>query len=437
MRFGTSKIFFIILSMCIFMSTLCFSTSVFADSAGYTYRVIVTNIYHNTTWVYCSSYASGKGQTANGDIINAIKVVNNNEGKSGNWGMDWLTNEKIYWDITFEQPVKNIEILWSGWGYNWATKVKVVAAGQQTQTNINQAGWCATPNVYNTIAPTNLTAVLDNDKVKLSWDEVANATTYKIKRSVIAGGPYDTVANSAYTNFIDDKVTSNTTYYYVVSAINANGESSNSNEVSITPKAPSVSLSVDTVDKAKVGDEITADIVIHNANTICAEDIKITYDTNLLEYVSSVNADGMKIFKENDLTNGTRRYITASLGKSNAANGDKILLKLKFKAKAVGQAKIDIVKGRIADNSTLEVDVLQENCGEKIVTIEAFKDINRSGEFTLLDLGIDAYYYGDPASTTDTTKYDADIVANGQIDDGDLQAIVEQMLSNTNYPANQ
>lgn len=193
---------------------------------------------------------------------------------------------------------------------------------------------------------------------------------------------------------------------------------------------------MDSVDKAKVGDEITANIVIRNAINICAEDIKITYDTTLLEYIGPENADGMKIYKEADLGSGSMRFITASLGKANAANGDKILLKIKFKAKAAGQAKVDIVKGRIADNATVEMDVTDENCGEKIILIESPKDVNRTGEFTLLDLGIDAWYFGDAASATDSTKYDADIVENGTIDDEDLMEIVNGILNNSNYPAN-
>ncbi|EPR13896.1 cohesin domain-containing protein [Ruminiclostridium papyrosolvens] len=195
-------------------------------------------------------------------------------------------------------------------------------------------------------------------------------------------------------------------------------------------------LDVTSVDKAKLGDEITANIVIHNAVNICAEDLKIAYDTSKLQFISAENADGMKIYKEDDIAAGIKRYITACLGKVNAANGDKVLLKLKFKAIDKGEAKIDITNGRIADNATLEMDVSQENCGEKTILIEGVKDVNRNGEYTLLDLGIDAWYYGSAVADTDTSKYDADQIINGTIDDDDLTEIVAQILGNTNYSAN-
>lgn len=284
--------------------------------------------------------------------------------------------------------------------------------------------------------PPILTATPGTALVNLSWNAIHEAIGYTLYRSLTSGGPYTEVTHITNITYTDTDITNGTAYYYVVTATNNGGESKYSNEVSAVPQSPDVTLDIDSIGKANIGDEITADIVTHNASTICAEDIKISYDTNLLEYIGAVEADGMKIYKEADLGSGTHRYITASLGKANAANGDKVLLKLKFKAKAPGQAKVDILKGRIADNATLEADVTDENCGEKIITIEGTKDVNRTGQFTLLDLGIDAWYYGDPSSATDTSRYDADVVADGQIDDGDLQEIVKQMLENANYPVN-
>lgn len=284
-------------------------------------------------------------------------------------------------------------------------------------------------------APANLTvASAGNKEVNLTWDTVSGATSYNIKRST-ASGKEETIATTSSAIYTDAGLENGTTYYYIVTAVNANGESAPSNEVSAKPFNPAVSLEVTSVDKAKIRDTITANVVIHNAVNICAEDIKLSYDTSKLEFISAEGADGIKVYKEADIADGIKRYITASLGKANAANGDKILLKLTFKAKAAGEARIDVTNGRIADNSTLEMDVEDANCGEKTILIEGVKDVNRSGEFTLLDLGIDAWYYGEAAADTDTSKYDTDVVENGAIDDADLSKIVEEMLSNPNYPS--
>lgn len=81
------------------------------------------------------------------------------------------------------------------------------------------------------------------------------------------------------------------------------------------------------------------------------------------------------------------------------------------------------------------MDIIGENCGEKTIAIvdSTIRDVDRSGEFTLLDLGICAWYFGDAVADTDATKYDADVVANGRIDDDDLTEVVNQILSNGDY----
>jgi hypothetical protein len=87
-------------------------------------------------------------------------------------------------------------------------------------------------------APLNLTATVTNGIVNLSWSSAATATSYNVKRSTVGGGPYTTIAPGvAITNYSDPQVTNSTTYYYVVSALNAAGESANSTEVSATVPA--------------------------------------------------------------------------------------------------------------------------------------------------------------------------------------------------------
>jgi hypothetical protein len=60
-----------------------------------------------------------------------------------------------------------------------------------------------------------------------------------VKRSTTSGGPYSTIATGVTSaSYTDSSVTGGTTYYYVVSAVNPQGESPNSNQASATPVAP-------------------------------------------------------------------------------------------------------------------------------------------------------------------------------------------------------
>ena len=82
--------------------------------------------------------------------------------------------------------------------------------------------------------PTNLTAgAIAADKIKLTWTTAANAATYTVKRSDASGGPYTTIATGVTAaEYTDQGVTEGASLYYVVSAVNASGESTNSNEAS-------------------------------------------------------------------------------------------------------------------------------------------------------------------------------------------------------------
>ena len=96
-------------------------------------------------------------------------------------------------------------------------------------------------------APTGLSATAGDKQVALMWNASAGATSYNVKRSTTQGGPYTTVFSPIGTSYTDPGLTDGTTYYYVVSAVNAGGESGNSSEVSATPAASSASVHV-TVD---------------------------------------------------------------------------------------------------------------------------------------------------------------------------------------------
>ena len=86
--------------------------------------------------------------------------------------------------------------------------------------------------------PTGLGAVAAPGQVVLTWTAADGATGYKVKRSTsVSGPPYPDEFVTSAPNYTDTAVTNGTTYYYVVSATNDVGESTNSDEVSATPTA--------------------------------------------------------------------------------------------------------------------------------------------------------------------------------------------------------
>ncbi|MCT4564905.1 MAG: cohesin domain-containing protein [Maledivibacter sp.] len=190
-------------------------------------------------------------------------------------------------------------------------------------------------------------------------------------------------------------------------------------------------------EKIKQNETVAAKLVIDNLKEIVAEDIRINYDEEKLEFLGFEEIEGMKLVKSIEKTeDGYLRVIIASKGESNIVNAKKILLKLKFKGIGIGETVINIAKGRVTDGIEMEKELTEDQCGEGTIIIEVLKDVNNSGEFTLLDLGIDARHLSKDPTSSQLSKYNTDIVVNGQIDDADLLEIGKLILSNPNYTPN-
>ena len=73
--------------------------------------------------------------------------------------------------------------------------------------------------------------------INLSWRAVTGATSYVLKRALVAGGPYVDVATIAGTQYADTGLANNATYYYVVVAKKSSITSAASEEVVATTSA--------------------------------------------------------------------------------------------------------------------------------------------------------------------------------------------------------
>ena len=88
-------------------------------------------------------------------------------------------------------------------------------------------------------APSGVTALGDSDAVSLAWLPSAWATTYTVRRASSPEGPYEKVADgTAEPEFRDTDVHAGRTYYYTVTAANAQGSSGSSSPVAATAGLP-------------------------------------------------------------------------------------------------------------------------------------------------------------------------------------------------------
>jgi fibronectin type 3 domain-containing protein len=105
---------------------------------------------------------------------------------------------------------------------------------------------CKSPLAAAPAAPTGVVATAGAGQVTISWTAVAAATSYNIYWSTTSGvttknGSKISDVTSPYTQ---TGLTGGTTYYYVVTAVENGSESAASSQVSATPTASTISISV-------------------------------------------------------------------------------------------------------------------------------------------------------------------------------------------------
>ena len=195
-----------------------------------------------------------------GDRVNVRTV--NNAGVDAYWPSTAITitsanTGATQWPVTLGNAVNalngNVRIGVLNTSNNTVTPAANATSNRVyslTSANITNAFLQITPgNVP--VAPTGLTASAGNAQVALTWSAASGATGYNVKRSTTSGGPYSNVAsNVTGTSYTNTGLTNGTTYYYVVTAVNASGESPVSTQTSGTPTAPTGDTGGVTVTKS-------------------------------------------------------------------------------------------------------------------------------------------------------------------------------------------
>jgi autotransporter-associated beta strand protein len=125
-----------------------------------------------------------------------------------------------------------------------------IAIGQSVvslqATNANGTGTASLViNVTSNTAPATpagvTAAVINVSNISIVWPAIANTSSYSVKRSLLASGPFTTIQDSiTSTSYIDASPVPEVNNYYVVTALAGTLESGNSNVVfaSVPPAAP-------------------------------------------------------------------------------------------------------------------------------------------------------------------------------------------------------
>ncbi len=187
----------------------------------------------------------------------------------------------------------------------------VVSAFNSAGQSPNSSQVSATPAAPLTApaAPTGLQATAGNAQVSLTWAASTGATSYHVKRSTTNGGPYTQVAAPATTSDTDSGLTNGTAYYYVVSAVNAAGESANSSQVSATPVAPAAPPAAPTGLQATGGN---AQVILNWTASTGATSYHVKRSTTSGGPYAQIAAPASANYTDTGLANGTTYYYVVS-----------------------------------------------------------------------------------------------------------------------------
>lgn len=166
--------------------------------------------------------------------------------------------------------------------------------------------------------PAGLTAGATTGQATLNWSAVSGATSYNIYYGTASGVTKVTASNSVsgVTGTTDtiSGLLNGTTYYFIVTALNGNGESIASTEVSATPLAKPQGITVTAGD---------GQVIVAWSAAAGATSYKIYYGTaaGVTIGTGTVFANGVTPQTITGLTNGTTYYFVVTAVNSSGESG--------------------------------------------------------------------------------------------------------------------
>jgi Cellulase (glycosyl hydrolase family 5) len=144
-----------------------------------------------------------------------------------------------------------------------SSSVSSASVSSSSSSSLSSSSSSSAPAVP--AVPAGVTATAGDTLVNLTWTASSGATSYKVKRGTANGGPYSQLATPTATSYSDTSLINGTTYYYVVTAVNSAGESTNSAQLTVVPTV-AVSVAGLHVSGNKIQNAQNQPLALHGVN---------------------------------------------------------------------------------------------------------------------------------------------------------------------------
>ena len=257
----------------------------------------------------------------------------------------------------------------------------VGVAGESADSNQASATPTAAPAAP--VPPLNLTATGGNQQVSLAWTASTGATSYNVKRASTNGGPYTTVGTPAGTSYTDTAVTNGTAYYYVVTAVNAAGQSGNSNQATATPMA-APTAPVAPLNLTATGGNQQVSLAWTASTGASSYHVKRAA-TNGGPYTTVASPAGTS-YTDTSVTNGTTYYYVVTAVSSNGESANSNQASATPTAPGTSSCALPISAVKTAGNTNVVGDGTPASCTES-----AFEEAVAAGGVVTFNCGAAPY----------------------------------------------
>lgn len=228
-----------------------------SEVAGVTSPFVQTGLMNGATYYYVVTWVSDDGESAESTEVSAtpttvpaapaaVTATPGNGQATISWSaVRWATSYNLYCSTTSGVTKTNgTQIANATSSYvqsglvNGTTYYLVVTAVNSVGESAESAQVSVAPTTAAPpAAPTGLTATPGDGQVTLAWSASTGATSYNLYWSTKYGPTKvgGTQIVGATRPYVQTGLTNGTTYYYVVTAVNANGESAESTHDAATP----------------------------------------------------------------------------------------------------------------------------------------------------------------------------------------------------------